>query len=74
MRAPRPANAERLIAKTEREIAAVEEKLAAIAREEEQNASDYQKLLSLGQEKEALDKTLMALYEKWEELHDGKEQ
>ena len=73
-RAPRPANADRLIAKTEKEIAALEEKLAALAREEAENASDYQKLLALGQEKDELDKALMALYEKWEELHDGKEE
>ena len=68
-RAPRPANAERLIAKTEREIAAVEEKLAALERAEAENASDYQKLLELGREKEELDKSLTALYEKWEELN-----
>ena len=68
-RPPRPVNAERLIAKTEREIAALEEKLAALAREEAENASDYQKLLELGQKKEALDKTLTELYEKWEELN-----
>ena len=68
-RAPRPANAERLIAKTEREIAALEEQLAALTREEAENASDYQKLLELGQKKEDLDKTLTALYEKWEELN-----
>ena len=67
-RAPRPANAERLIAKTEREIAALEEKLAALTREEAENASDYQKLMALAEEKEELDKALTALYEKWEEL------
>ena len=68
-RAPRPANAERLIVKTEKEIAAVEEKLAALARESEENASDYQKLLELGEKKEELDALLTALYEKWEELN-----
>ena len=68
-RAPRPANAERLIAKTEKEIAAVEEKLAALARESEENASDYQKLLELDEEKKKLDAVLTALYEKWEELN-----
>ena len=68
-RAPRPANAERLIAKTEREIAALEEKLAALTREEAENASDYQKLMALAEEKEELDKALTALYEKWEELN-----
>ena len=68
-RAPRPANAERLIAKTEREIAALEEKLAALTREEAENASDYQKLMALAEEKEELDKALTALYEKWEDLN-----
>ena len=68
-RAPRPANSERLIAKTEKDIAVLEEKLAALSREEAENASDYQKLLELGEKKEALDKELTALYEKWEELN-----
>ena len=68
-RAPRPANAERLIAKTEREIAALEEKLAALTREEAENASDYQKLLELAARKEELEEKMMALYEKWEELN-----
>ena len=68
-RQPRPANADRQIARTEREIAALEEKLAALAREEAENASDYQKLMELGSEKEELEEELMALYEKWEELN-----
>ena len=68
-RAPRPANADRLIAKTEREIAALEGKIAAIGREEEENAADYQKLMDLGARKAALEEELMALYEKWEELN-----
>ena len=68
-RPPRPANAERLIAKTEREIAALEGKISAIEREEAENAADYQKLMELGEQKAALDEQLMALYEKWEELN-----
>ena len=68
-RRPRPANADRLKAKTERDIAALEEKIAGLAREEAENASDYQKLLELAEEKEELDKALTALYEKWEELN-----
>ena len=68
-RPPRPANAERLIAKTEREIAALEEKIAALDREAEEYGSDYEKLLELGAKKEELDRCLMALYEKWEELN-----
>ena len=68
-RQPRPANADRQIARTEKEIAALEEKLAVLAREEAENASDYQKLMELGAEKEELEEKLMALYEKWEELN-----
>ena len=68
-RPPRPANAERQIAKTEREIAALEEKLAALERAEAENASDYQKLMERAALKEELDGKLMALYEKWEELN-----
>ena len=68
-RPPRPANAERLIAKTEREIAALEEKLDALSREEADNASDYQKLMELGEKREDLDAKLTALYKKWEELN-----
>ncbi len=35
----------------------------------EEYAADYQKLLELGGQKEALESELMALYERWEELH-----
>ena len=68
-RAPRPANADRQIARTEKEIAALEEKLAVLAREEAENASDYQKLMEIGSQREELEERLMALYEKWEELN-----
>ena len=66
---PRTPNADKLIAKTEREIARLEEKIAALDTEAEAYAADYQKLLELGEQREALDAQLMALYEKWEELH-----
>ena len=66
---PHAPNADRLIAKTEREIARLEEKIAALDREAEEHAADYQKLLEIGGQREALDLELMALYEKWEELH-----
>ena len=68
-RSPRPANAERLIAKTEKEIAALEERLTALTREEAENASDYQKLLELAAQREDLEARQLALYEKWEELN-----
>ena len=66
---PHQPNSEKQIAKTEREIARLEEKIAALDREAETYAADYQKLMEIGAEREELDGELMALYEKWEELH-----
>ena len=66
---PHVPNSEKLIAKTEREIARLEEKLAALEAESEQYATDYQKLMELEAQKEALNEELAALYEKWEELN-----
>ena len=66
---PHQPNSEKQIAKTEREIARLEEKIAALDKEAEKNGADYQKLMEIGAEREALDEQLMALYEKWEELH-----
>ena len=63
-------NAEKQIAKTEREIARLEEKIAALDREAEAYAADYQKLMEIGAARDELDTGLMALYEKWEELHE----
>ena len=62
-------SAEKQSAKLEREIAKLEEKLAALGREAEEYASDYQKLMELDAQKEALDEELLALYDKWEELN-----
>ena len=66
---PRVPNADKLIAKTEREIARLEEKLAALDAEAEEYATDYQKLMELDAQKEAVNEELLALYEKWEELN-----
>ena len=66
---PRVPNADKLIAKTEREIARLEEKIAALDREAEENGADYQKLMEIGEKREELDLQLTALYEKWEELN-----
>ena len=35
----------------------------------EANATDYQKLMEIEEEKNQLDEKLMELYEKWEELN-----
>jgi ATPase subunit of ABC transporter with duplicated ATPase domains len=66
---PHAPNTDRLISKAERDIARLEEKIAALDREAEEHAADYQKLLEIGERREALESELMALYEKWEELH-----
>ena len=66
---PHAPNADKLIAKTEREIARLEEKIEALDREAEENSADYQKLMEIGEKREELDTQLMALYEKWEELN-----
>ncbi len=66
---PRLPNQEKLAAKTEREIARLEEKIAALDAQAETYAADYQKLLEIGAEREQLDAELMSLYEKWEDLN-----
>ena len=64
----RPKNNDKAIARTERDIQRLEEKIADLDRQAEENGSDYQKLMEIAAGKEALEAELMALYEKWEEL------
>ena len=66
---PHLPNQEKQLAKIERDIARLEEKIAALDAQAEEYAADYQKLLELDGQKEALESELMALYERWEELH-----
>jgi ATPase subunit of ABC transporter with duplicated ATPase domains len=61
-------SAEKQIAKLEREIAKLEEQIAGLDAQAEEFASDYQKLLEIGQERETLDAQLEELYLRWEEL------
>ena len=65
---PRTPNVDKLIAKTEREIALLEARLAELDALAEENASDYQKLMEIEEHKEELNAQLLELYEKWEEL------
>ena len=65
---PRSPGTDKLLARTEREIGKLEEKIAALDAESEKYAADYQKLLEIDSEKEPLNEELMALYEKWEAL------
>lgn len=62
-------NADKQIAKLEREIARMEGKMKELEALAEENATDYQKLMEIEEEKNQLDEKLMELYEKWEELN-----
>ena len=65
----RPKNNDKAIARTERDIQRLEEKIAGLDQLAEENGSDYQKLMEIAAEKETLETELMELYEKWEELN-----
>ena len=68
-RPPRPKNNEKSIAKLEKEIAKLEAQSAELDRQAEEFSSDYQKLMDIQQQEDALDEELLALYERWEELN-----
>ena len=59
---------DKLIAKTEREIARLEEKLSEWEALADENSTDYQKLMEIEEHKTELNEQLLELYEKWEEL------
>ena len=65
---PRIPGADKQRAKVEREIARTEEKIAALDRQAEEFSADYQKLMAIQQERDALDEKLLELYEQWEAL------
>ncbi len=65
----RPKNNDKAIARVERDIQRLEEKIAGLDQLAEENGSDYQKLMEIAAEKETLETELMELYEKWEELN-----
>ncbi len=48
----------------------MEKQIAALEEAEQEHASDYQKLMELGAQKEEINELLIALYDKWEELSD----
>ncbi len=56
------------LARLERDIEKLEAELARLTAQEEANATDYQKLMELGEEKAALQERLDGLYAQWEEL------
>ena len=65
---PKPKNTAKQMAKLEKDIAKLEEKIAELDKLSEEHATDYQKLMEIGEEKESLELELMELYERWEAL------
>ena len=61
-----PQRTQRQLAHLEREIAKREEQLAALDREAEENASDYQKLMEIEDARRALNDEIDGLYLQWE--------
>ncbi len=62
MRSPSPS--------LKKEIAKLEAQSAELERQAEEFSSDYQKLMDIQQQKDALDEdSFRALYERWEELN-----
>ena len=68
---PHSGNQARQMQRVEKEIARLETQLAAMEEECSRYASDYQKLMELEEQKEALNTALMEQYERWEALSDG---
>ena len=64
---PEP-NGDRRRQRIERDIERAEASLRDIEAEMEKNASDYQKLLELGAQKDAAEESLETLYAEWETL------
>ena len=61
-------NTERQLSRTEREIEKLENQLQELDKQAEEFAADYQKLMEIDAQKEALNDQLLELYEKWEAL------
>ena len=64
---PEP-NRDRRRQKLERDIERAEAALRSIEEDMEANASDYQKLMELGEKKTAAESEIEALYAEWETL------
>ena len=67
----RGASPEKQMQRVEKEISRLEAQLAALEEEAGRCATDYQKLMELEPQKEALNEALMELYERWEALSNG---
>lgn len=65
---PRTPNTDKQAARLERDITKLEAKLSELDAQAEQFGTDYQKLLEIDTQRQALDAQLLTLYKKWEEL------
>ena len=68
---PRPADSAKELARVEKQIEKLEARIAALQADEEASASDYLRLMELGEEKQAAEAELDELYARWETLSDG---
>ena len=68
---PRPADHGKELIKLERQIEKQEAQIAALQAEEEASASDYLRLMELGEERQTAEAALDELYRQWEALSDG---
>jgi len=64
----KPKNTANAMAKLEKEIAKLEARIAELDAMAEEHATDYQKLMEIGEEKENLELELLERYERWEAL------
>ena len=65
---PRTTDPAKKMARLERDIEKLESSLAELTAQEEENATDYQKLLALSEEKAGIQEKLDGLYAEWEAL------
>lgn len=72
-RKPGVKSAEKLLARTEREIQRCEAELTELEGLYEAHQSDYEKLMELDEQKESLAAELDSLYEKWEKLSESQD-
>jgi ATPase subunit of ABC transporter with duplicated ATPase domains len=66
----KPQNTARELAKVEKEIEKWESKIRQLTQDEEASATDYQKLMTIYEEKSAAQEALDALYLRWEALSE----
>ncbi|MCD8117712.1 MAG: hypothetical protein LUE21_11525 [Oscillospiraceae bacterium] len=69
-RPSRPADRSKQLAKAEREIEKLEGELACLEAREQENATDYQKLMELAEERAALQEKLDEAYDRWAALSE----